>query len=110
MKLYSYLILLTLCFQTSLFADEKKDKTAGEKPKAAEATKEGGGNTITCVSGADKRVLEVTQNVEGKACKTKYTKGGETSTIAEANAEPGYCATVADKVKKNLETSGFKCE
>lgn len=88
--------------KAALTTDAKKEET-----KAAEK-KEDSGNKITCKSGNDERVLE--NEVSASKCELRYTKFGQTSTAATGTSDLAHCGRVMDKMKKNLESAGFKCE
>lgn len=99
--------------QTAAATVEKTATTAKEKVKAhvaktkAEATS--AASKLTCTAGKEIRTLEI-KSGEGKACELMYTKGGETKSLATATADAAYCKTVSEKVSKNLQAAGYKCE
>lgn len=80
-----------------------KQEAAAEK--SAGASKAG---SLTCKSGSESRTIEVA-GVNG-GCETRYTKAGETKTVANAKSGTDYCEQVSSKIKGNLETAGYKCE
>ncbi len=65
--------------------------------------------TLTCTSGADKRVI-VTDAKEGGGCDVTYTKDGTSQPVASARNEVEYCDGVVQKMKSTLEGAGFKCQ
>lgn len=91
----------------------KADKKAKSAAKAATtetaaATTKAEGK-VTCTTGKETRTLEV-KKADGKACEVIYTKAGEAKSIASAIADTAHCEAVTQKVSKNLEAAGYKCE
>ncbi len=87
------------------FPDEDISKM---KPRAA-SSPAGEESTVSCKgSGDDVRTIAVVKADTG--CKVDYTKSGNTQTIATAANDFSYCQEKSDKVRSNLEGSGFKCE
>lgn len=66
-------------------------------------------SSFECRAGNDVRVLEITP-VDDSGCELKYTKNGETETIANANFNVSYCETVQQRIVKKLEAAGFSCQ
>lgn len=93
---------------TSTIADKKSAKKAkiATETAATSAKVEG---KLTCTAGNEVRTLEVKAS-EGKACEVIYTKAGESKSIATAITDTAYCDSVTQKVSKNLEAAGYKCE
>ncbi len=84
--------------------DAKKD-AKGTTTKAAAAAQAG---SLVCKSGSDTRSLEVIAKDGG--CELAYTKFDQTTTPATSGKGTAHCETVKEKIKGNLENSGFKCE
>ena len=85
------------------FPDEDISKM---KSGAATAGAEG---SVSCKgSGDDVRTIAVVKEASG--CKVEYTKAGTPQTIATAANDFAYCQEKSDKVRANLEASGFKCQ
>ncbi len=72
------------------------------------AASEGQGK-VTCTSGSEVRTLEVKAGGQ-KACEVLYTKSGESKSIASAISDTAFCNSVTQKVSKNLQAAGYKCE
>ena len=92
--------------------DTKKiEKTivSKETVKLFEANPNNTSSLITCTSGSDTRKLEIVP-IDTNACELKYTKNGETNTIANANFDVSYCKTVQQRVAQKLEAAGFNCQ
>lgn len=93
-------------------ADKKSKgkKLAAAKKETATETASGSSKagTLTCKSGSESRTIEVA-GVNG-GCETRYTRSGETKTVANAKSGTDYCEQVSGKIKGNLETAGYKCE
>lgn len=75
----------------------------GDKTKTPDA-----GSSVTCKSAKETRTL--TNKPVGKGCEVVYDRGGEKTVAASAKNDPTHCGKVVDRIKGNLEKSGFKCE
>ncbi len=84
--------------------DTKKD-AKGATTKAAAAKQAG---SLVCKNGSDTRSLEVITKDGG--CELSYTKFDQTTTPANSGNGTAHCESVKEKIKGNLENSGFKCE
>jgi len=112
--------------QTAMTTEPKATETAKTEPTVTKATKittakkspeskpqasstpisaEG---LLTCKAGADQRTIAI--NPVNSGCEVVYTKQDQANTIATAANDTTYCETVKNKVKTNLENSGYKCE
>ncbi|NQW45070.1 MAG: hypothetical protein HQ462_06675 [Deltaproteobacteria bacterium] len=65
-------------------------------------------NTTTCNKGKEVRTLKLELG-DTKGCKAHYMKQGQETLLASAANETLYCGRQIDKVKKNLELSGYTC-
>ena len=63
--------------------------------------------SITCNVNKDKRVISLDKSP--KRCEVFYTKFGEKSQVAWAEATPSICTDVMSKIRTNIENKGFKC-
>lgn len=90
---------------TKVDAKGKKADAKGTTTKVA-ASKAAG--SVVCKSGSDTRSLEVI--VKDGGCELAYTKFDQTSTPATSGNGTAHCESVKEKIKGNLENSGFKCE
>ena len=88
---------------------EKAQKPVVEAQEGVEsaATAEAFGS-VTCKSGGDERTV-ATHKTETGGCEVKYTKNGETNSVANAVSDETYCNGVVGKIKGNLEAAGFTC-
>ena len=76
--------------------------------KAKDAVKNATTGSLVCKSGSDTRSLEVISKDGG--CELAYTKFDQTTTPATSASGTAHCDSVKEKIKGNLENSGFKCE
>jgi len=88
-----------------------KPVTAAVEASSTEATAAAThpAGATSCKQGADARTIAVEKSA-ASGCEVRYTKAGETNTIASATSDMNYCQTVADKIKNNLSAAGFSCE
>ena len=84
-------------------ADKKQTKAAAAPAKTAATA-----GSVVCKSGSDTRTIEVVTKDGG--CEVAYTKFDQTSTPGTSASGTAHCETVKEKIKTNLENSGFKCE
>jgi hypothetical protein len=61
-----------------------------------------------CRSEQEERVLELRTGRAG--CDLRYTRGGQTRSIATSRAGDAHCYSVHEKTRSNLERSGYRCE
>ncbi|MCX6103122.1 MAG: hypothetical protein NT000_07655 [Proteobacteria bacterium] len=81
-----------------------------EKGKAtAQTTSQPVPSTTTCNKGKEVRTLKLEMG-DPKGCKAHYMKKGQEILLASAANETQYCGRQIDKVKKNLELSGYTCQ
>lgn len=73
---------------------------AAAAPKAPEG--------VTCQRADDKRTLSVESGPDGN-CSVQYMKFGKMERAAWSAGNKSYCDSVRDRIRKNLETAGFKC-
>lgn len=85
---------------------DAKNTAAKTAPKTAAAVTQAG--AVVCKSGSDTRTLEVLTKDVG--CELAYTKFDETTTKATSGNGTAHCESIKEKIKGNLESSGFKCE
>ena len=76
--------------------------------KAKDAVANATTGSLVCKSGSDTRSLEVISKDGG--CELAYTKFDQTTTPATSASGTAHCDSVKEKIKGNLENSGFKCE
>lgn len=84
--------------------EAKKDAKAAVTKTAAQAQ----AGSVVCKSGSDTRTIEVVSKDGG--CEVSYTKFDQTTTPATSANGTAHCESVKEKIKGNLENSGFKCE
>ncbi len=87
---------------------EETTKEVEMKAKSKMKKMKDSAQALTCNSGSDKRMIEVKS--EDGGCEVLYTKNGETSSIASAKYDLGYCSKIQDRIVTNLTNAGFKCE
>ncbi|MCB0357128.1 MAG: hypothetical protein KDD40_08980 [Bdellovibrionales bacterium] len=63
---------------------------------------------VTCLVNDDQRTILLDK--QPQRCEVFYTKFGEKSQVAWAEATPSLCRDVLNKIKTNIESKGFKCE
>ncbi len=85
-------------------AEQAKVETKIEK-KAE--TKQADNKAYTCLVGKDQRL--VTLDKREKRCEVNYTKFGDTQQVAWAESTPSICSETFDKIRTNIEGSGYKC-
>ncbi|MBN8536635.1 MAG: hypothetical protein J0M15_06250 [Deltaproteobacteria bacterium] len=83
--------------------------TAPATPSEKTTAGSEGQGKVTCKSGSEVRTLEVKAGGQ-KACEVLYTKSGESKSIASAISDTAFCNNVTQKVSKNLQAAGYKCE
>lgn len=83
----------------------RKEKAAKSAPAATGEVPTGG---FICALGGDERKLAVKSTPSG-GCEVLYTKAGNTTSIAHADHETGYCEKALEKTKANLEKAGYNC-
>ena len=66
------------------------------------------GSGVQCTLGTDVRTI-VVRKKDITGCEVSYTKFGKEKTVAEAGFDWKYCEGVQQKIRKNLESSNFKC-
>lgn len=64
--------------------------------------------SLKCIVGKDERSILLDK--EPKRCEVYYTKFGEKSQVAWAEATPSLCTEVFQKIRTNIEEKGYKCE
>lgn len=65
-------------------------------------------HSMTCSLAKDTRKVEL-ESMEPNGCKVFYTKSGNKSEIASSISGKNHCEEVSERVRKNLESSGFNC-
>ncbi len=66
------------------------------------------GDKVSCTMKSDTRTIQLRKN--GGGCELVYSKFGNDEVIATSMAGTEHCQKVADRIKGNLENSGFKCQ
>lgn len=66
------------------------------------------GNRYSCQVLDDKRIVEFKK--ENGRCEIHYTKFGNSSEVAWAEATPSLCSEVYEKIRTNIEGKGFTCQ
>ncbi len=84
--------------ETETQAHAKTQKTSQQAVSDAKAE---------CTHGKDVRTLEVVKS--GQGCELNYTKMGNTNKAATSVKGSTYCHTIFERIKGNLEKSGYKC-
>ena len=111
MKLRTVLCVLAIAgLSTACAQKEKKElkteaKTADVKLEKKTTTSD---LSYACKVGKDIRKVETEATT--KRCEIHYTKFGEKSQVAWAEATPKICSRVRDQIRKNIEAKGFKCD
>ena len=114
-KLFIFASAAMLMFSTAC-SHSKKNESKIDTPKvqAKVENKEVAKNqkladkTINCLVGQDQRVISLDK--EPNRCEVHYTKFGEKSQVAWAEATPSLCTDVFKNIRSNIEEKGFKCE
>ena len=112
MKLGTLLILGSALAFTVSCGHKKKvaEQTTPETKVNANSlakTELGKDGAYTCLVGKDQRLITFDQGK--KRCEIHYTKFGERSQVAWAQATPTICTEVYGKIRKNIEDRGFTC-
>lgn len=58
----------------------------------------------------EKETRTLTNQSIDKGCEVIYERNGEKMVAASAKNDPTHCAKVIDRIRGNLEKSGFKCK
>ncbi len=106
--------ILALALSGCASSAKKDGKATTPPPTAAtgKAKSSGASATVTegqltCKSGSDTRTLHVVKDERG--CKTIYNKYGADNEVASGKASGEFCLATLNKIKTNLEGSGFSC-
>lgn len=62
---------------------------------------------VTCMSASETRTLSIGTKENG--CKLHYEKGGKPSVVATSASGTKHCEETRAKIRKKLETAGWKC-
>jgi hypothetical protein len=81
-------------------SDSKSDNGAAKATAAGE---------ITCKKKEESRTLRL-EALQPKGCNLWYSKHGDKDPMATSKSSAEHCEKVRDKIRKNLETAGYKCE
>lgn len=90
--------------QEAAMGAKKDTKNANAKQTTAAPS----AGSIVCKNGSDTRTLDVV--AKGSGCEVAYTKFDQTTAPASSVNGTAHCEAVKEKIKTNLENSGFKCE
>lgn len=85
-----------------------KETKATAKSAAKETTAAEGSSVSVCTYGEVKREIKINQAAD--KCTVEYVKDGNTQEIASGASQSSFCGEIADRVKNNLTTAGYKCE
>jgi hypothetical protein len=77
-------------------------------PAAAKKTEAAADAAIHCQQGKDSRTLQIVERKPG--CALEYTRDQSKKEIASSTKARTHCEEVRDRMKKNLEAAGFKCQ
>lgn len=102
--LFAVAALATACAKTDKTKTQKEDLTKTVKTEQ----KKNAGLTYACLVGKDLRLVEIEKTK--KRCEVHYTKYGEKSQVAWAEATPDICSRVKKQIRSNIETAGYKCD
>jgi hypothetical protein len=85
-------------------------KAAGkaDPAKAAATVEKSTEGTTVCTYEDIRREVAVVET--GERCVVEYTKDGEKREIGSGLPKSPVCQGIAEKVKSNLESNGYKCE
>ena len=105
MKIFAMILIgsfLVSCAAKQKSAETATTATAGktEKSKVLKA--------MTCMKGSDTRLLEVTS--ENGGCELKYTKMGETKSVANSVKGTSHCNSVKDRIIGKLQEASYNCK
>ena len=85
-----------------------KDSAAKPKASAAKESSQASAESESCISGTDKRLLEISKTEKG-GCELNYSKNGQASKVAGQIAGSQKCEEVKEKIKSKLVGAGFTC-
>ena len=111
MTLRSALCVLAIAGLSTACAQKDKKQHDHKQTQQAELKQHGpseSGLSYACLVGKDVRKVETEKST--KRCEIHYTKFGEKSQVAWAEATPKICSRVRDQIRKNIEAKGFKCD
>ncbi len=78
--------------------------------KDQDMTKDDKTQKFSCLVAGEQRVVILNElNTNDKKCNVEYTKKGETTEVAWAQATPDICTKTFNNIRQNIENAGFKC-
>ncbi len=86
---------------------KQAQKVEKKVEKKAEKKEQADNKAYTCLVGKDQRL--VTLDKREKRCEVNYTKFGDTQQVAWAESTPSICSDTFEKIRSNIEGSGYKC-
>lgn len=76
--------------------------------KTVKAAAQNAAGATVCMYEDVRREIAIVETAD--RCAVEYTKDGEKKEIGSGLPKSPVCQSVADKVRTNLETAGYKCE
>lgn len=107
MKYMKSIIVVSFFLAASCAHKNKQVDQQEKQAKSKIETQAKADQSYICQVGKDKRKVSLVKNP--KRCEVFYKKFGEKNQIAWAEATPSLCSEVYSKVRKNIESKGFKC-
>ena len=109
MKLRTVLCVVAIAgLSTACAQKEKKELKKETQQTEQKVEKNSSSLSYACLVGKDLRRIETEKTT--KRCEIHYTKFGEKSQVAWAEATPKICSRVRDQIRKNIESKGYKCD
>ena len=105
--LIGFLGFTVSCAHKPSIDEGAKDVVEAKQTEHKVEKKQADAKAYTCLVGKDQRL--VTLDKREKRCEVNYTKFGDTQQVAWAEATPGICTDAFDKIRTNIEGSGYKC-
>lgn len=106
MKIFVMILLgsfLVSCAAKQKSAQSTTTPAAAGKTETSKLLK-----AMTCMKGSDTRLLEVT--TENGGCELKYTKMGETKSVATSVKGTSHCNSVKDRIIGKLQEASYNCK
>src|SRR5262249_49997696 len=88
-------------------APAESSKAGGAAAKVVDHAQDASSEGLRCVSGKDERTLVA--QAKGMGCEVLYSKGGNPRSVASARRGMDHCNQIRERMKKNLESQGFRC-
>ena len=88
-------------------AHEDQNVVEAKQVEQKVETKQAEAKAYTCLVGKDQRLVTLDQRE--KRCEVNYTKFGDKQQVAWAESTPSICDNAFDKIRTNIEGSGYRC-